>query len=1014
MFPLSLYVTFMGHRYCMPPSTRLHQGSIALEVLVHEGGPRGARHVGRCVIPVGNWGVKLGTHPASGESDVVAEGYFPVLSLDGNRYAGDLRVCLRACLGPRSKLRSLVTLGKMVADTTTEGGETQGALEALHHGGGVATPTGVDQNAGVHAGIGVQEERSKAWRSEPGFRRSSEGRGLPARASFDSDDLSSGSSEGSLVSNTRHPRGSAQLSSFQLNEALANFDASDTLPIWPAPKGSLYHPPETHGEAPPSPRGVQVSRGRLPVAASAGVSAGASRNLYPAASTTKTSIAKGRVERTPPTRVGMALSGTTRIPTITTGAPSSKRKADQEAAGQFASSVSPERQAPDPNPSRTGEQPSARDAGHDKTSAEAVVSSPDRPESPRPQAPSTSTCRPSNDDHGNYLSELLNRGKDLREKMTFASGSGEAPPALETPAAPLSQAKPFFLPAGTDRFAGLAAQPGLVSGAPLGSSLRDDIEGIFDTLSDDGPAAADEAGVLVRDPVTRDHEDRMVNLLLEAAGPPPSSLAFPALAAVERRRADSLARVRFLRIRLSRLVMFGSMSSSAEGHGWQLRFRLPVFATPPGTGSAGGRKTGARAGGGEGGSKPRDARVVSLPVPPRVPRVSASSRGRAKAAIGGRGRSASGAVGSATSVLRVRRGFGASDLVMGETALLEEMVCAVDVDDTCVRRWMDTTVDFLLVDGKTDGASRARPGQPKTHPRPGKPQQRAESLTVGPGDRVAAVATLPLRDLLLSAELGVAVTLDLVEVSDFWAAEDARASAAGNRGRRGRPLRNPYREDAPTAARPLVLGDRAVGALAVALELVPGEKDVSPEHSRPAVEHSLKSRWYEGVEKTDARGEGTDRGGEARGAGGLGLDQGNDDKFRWGAGLERPVVGAAEEKEAPPPLLAKKNTETVGVDLREAAPLESLVGRKDEMGEPCGRGGSPAAPPAAHPSELGASWKEKQGLAVGPAGVDCSVVLRIEDLSLSTDVAPGVEHVRVAYSFTQVSCFSVFVQRYLW
>ena len=108
----------------------IHQGSIALEVLVHEGGPRGARHVGRCVIPVGNWGGKLDTHPGSGESDVVADSYFPVLSLDGNRYAGDLRVCLRACLGPRSKLRSLVTLGKMAADkVTTMGGKTQGALE---------------------------------------------------------------------------------------------------------------------------------------------------------------------------------------------------------------------------------------------------------------------------------------------------------------------------------------------------------------------------------------------------------------------------------------------------------------------------------------------------------------------------------------------------------------------------------------------------------------------------------------------------------------------------------------------------------------------------------------------------------------------------------------------------------------------------------------------------------------------------------------------------------------------
>ena len=985
------------------------QGSIALEVLVHEGGPRGARRVGRCVIPVGNWGGKLGTHPGSEESDVVVEGYFPVVSLGSNRYAGDLRVRLRACLGPRSKLRNVGTLDKIAVDDAIIGRGSQGALEALHHDG-AATPAGVDQNAEVQAGIGLQKEPSKAWQSKPGFRRSGQGEGLPARASFDSSDLSSGSSEDSLVANTRHPRGSAQNSSFQLNEALANFDASDTLPIWPAPKGSLYHPPETHGEAPPTMRGGQASRGRLAVAVGAGVRAGAANNLYPA-----DSIAK--VEGIPPTRVGMALSATTRIPTIAKGARSSNRKAGQEGTGQFVTSVSPERQAPDPNPSRTGQQTCARDADHHKTRAGTVASPPGRPEPPLEHTPSTQTSKPSNDD-GTYLSELFNRGKDLRDKMTFASGSGGAPPPPETQELRRSQAKSSTHPVGVNRFAGLAAQPGLVSGAPLGSSLRDDIEGIFDTLSDDG-RASDEAGVLVRDPETRGHEDRMVNLLLEAAGPPPSSLAFPALAAVERRRADSLALVRFLRIRLSRLVMFGSMASSTEGHGWQLRFRLPAFATPPGRSSAGDQKTATKAGGGAG-STSRDARVVSLPVPPRVPRVSASSRRRVKAASSGRGRSASGAVGSAASVLRVRRGFGASDLVMGETSLLEEIVCAVDVDDTCVRRWMDTTVEFLLIDGKTDGASRAQPGKPY-YPHKGKPQQRAESLTVGPGDRVAAVATLPLRDLLLSAELGVAATLDLVEVSDFWAAEDARVDAAGIRGRRGRPLRNPYRDDAPTAARPLVLGDRAVGALAVALELVPGEKDDSPDHSRPEVEHWLKSRSYQGVERTEACGEGTERPGDAgegtaraedaSGVGGSGVGKKNDAEFRSEPGLDQPLVGATEGQGASPPLPATNTPDDDGVDLRKVTALGSPAEEKDDTREPCGHGGSPAAPPTACPPDFEGSWKEEsQDLAIRPAGIDCCVVLRIEDLRLSPDVGPRVEHVRVAYSFTQVSCICAFVR----
>ncbi|CAM9964364.1 unnamed protein product, partial [Hapterophycus canaliculatus] len=564
--------------------------------------------------------------------------------------------------------------------------------------------------------------------------------------------------------------------------------------------------------------------------------------------------------------------------------------------------------------------------------------------------------------------------------------------------------------------AGLAPQPGLFSGALLDSSLRDDIEGIFDTLSDGGgPGAdADEIGALVRDPETRGNEGRVVDLLLAAAGPPPSSLAFPALAAVERRRADALARVRFLRLRLSRLVMFGSMASSAEGHGWQLRFRLPAFATPPGRGSAAGgrRAEGARATSGGPGGGARNTRVVSVPVPPRV---SASTLGKSKTAVTAvrRGRSTSGTSGNAASVLRVRRGFGACDLVVGETSLLEEVVCAVDVDDACVTQWMGAAVEFLLVDGRTDGAPCPRStGRLRNHPHPETQQRRKQSTTVGPGDRVAAVATLPLRDLVLSAELGVAATLDLVEVSDFWAAEDARVAASGRTGRGGRPLRNPYRSE-PSAgggARPLVLGDRAIGALAVALELVPGEPDVSPEHSRPEVERWSKGPRQQGV--PSARAE-TEAGGQE---GDRAPEDGSEEVVREDASLT-PSPGVASGRTG-----WDSSAGGRGGDARATDESRRVGGAEPRAsGEPWESGGQDphekihdldAGPPAPltarRSSSLERGWQDGGGTVdTGLLDMDpCAVVLRIDELLLAPPVGFKVDRVRVAYSFTQVEGYT--------
>lgn len=938
-------------------------------MLVHEGEPRGSRHVGRCVIPVGNWSGKPDTQLNIRESNVIAEGYFPVISLDGNKYAGDLRVGLRASLGPSSRLRSVLAAAEIAVDTTgTAGGETREAVDTLGQ-----TIAGRYQSGDASMPSGRQQEqaRSKLGRSPQGFPVEGAFGGLPARASFDSDDLSDGSSEAAPVAADKLSRGSAPLSSFQLNEALANFDASDTLPVWPTPKSSLYRPPETYGEAPPKPLDGKASRGRL----SSGSNMVGGRKVSPLGFRRG-----GRGSRSPPTRVGMALVG---------GRPPERKGAGEHRTRKFAPSVSPERQAPDPNTDTKNVYTEVPGPGQ-------ALSSPlQGPASPRLNPTNPTSANKTHDDDGMYLSEFLNRGKELSEKMSRVAGNGEQPAegVHRTHAnAPVPPSATSFPSSGSgNRFVDLA-QPGLVSEALLGSSLRDEIEGIFDTVSDND-TTVDEAGVAVRDPETRGHEDRVVNLLLAAAGPPPSSLAFPALAAVERRRADSLARVRFLRIRLSRLVIFGSMTSAPDGHGWQVRFRLPAFAAPPGRSSSSrqtGRSLEARGGGGAaGGGVASSTRVVSFPVPPKAPSSSQGGKGR----VLRRGRVA-GAAGSAGSMLRLRRGFGASDLVVGETSLLEEVVCAVDMDDACVRRWMDTAVEFLLVDGKSDGAPHRRPNERKSDQPPRlrtqqeQREQRAEpSTTIGPGDRVAAVATFPLRDLLLSAELGATATLDFTEVLDFWAVEDARNAAAGRKGRGGRPLRNPYRSDAATSARPLVLGGRAVGALAVALELVPGEADVSPEHSRPEVERGFKGRPRRGERESERERA------VMRESGGV-LRDGHEAKEDQQEALLHPGGAVPEVREMEVGEATVRARETTGDSAFEGTTVSAVEATASPPGVPGLEGGREASLPQA----------TKGAVEVVSAEMGCAVILQLEDVTLAPAVGGGIGQVRVAYSFNQVRC----------
>ncbi|CAM9748503.1 unnamed protein product, partial [Choristocarpus tenellus] len=285
-------------------------------------------------------------------------------------------------------------------------------------------------------------------------------------------------------------------------------------------------------------------------------------------------------------------------------------------------------------------------------------------------------------------------------------------------------------------------------------------------------------------------------------------------------------------------------------------------------------------GGGKDGS--RSVGVISIPVPARPLLQHLVGRGKhqqqkvggskTSGRTGGLERVTTRGAGSrqmAQSMLRVRRGFGAADLMVGETALLEEMVCAVHVSDACVQRWMDASVEFLLVDGKSKGAGakggEGQKGLQGREIRSGSQRlvtqdegwgldrkqgplglghhRGSEAPTVDPGDQVVGVARLQLRDVILSPELGVVSTLDLTEVLDFWDVEDARTAAGmggreGHRGRSGRSLRNPRRRRRQVSRgsvggesasgdhdRPLILGDRAIGALTVSLELVPAEGD---------------------------------------------------------------------------------------------------------------------------------------------------------------------------------------------
>ncbi|KAG5176704.1 hypothetical protein JKP88DRAFT_334681 [Tribonema minus] len=431
---------------------------------------------------------------------------------------------------------------------------------------------------------------------------------------------------------------------------------------------------------------------------------------------------------------------------------------------------------------------------------------------------------------GALLARLLHRGERLRRELmqataTTAAEAGanltdlSADPTATLAAIGLEEDFPLHLAAANFARRGLQAGAIPREGGPANE------EALSDESSDAGHSVGlgggDSGGF--HSAYRLEDEERAVDLLLAMAGPPPSTLAFPSLSMLERARLDALQRVRFVRVRLHRLVMFGSMTAAPEGHGWQLRYRLPPGAMPVVSVTDGDAAAAAplQQQQPQPGRQQRGA-LISLPVPARRAHAHGSG-GSGAAAAGSR---PGGRVGRGKErrqapqpMLRVRRSYGAADLTIGETTLYEETVCAIELDDATCCRWMDATLDVLLVDGAHKGLP------PPPHARGAAQQQAAPPPQQQPlaasQDRVVGLARVPLRNLLLSPELRVAASADIIEVIDFWG---EGGGGAGGRGRRAQqpPLHNPYRgkglEDTD-----LMLGKRAVGALAATLELLPGE-----------------------------------------------------------------------------------------------------------------------------------------------------------------------------------------------
>ncbi len=322
---------------------------------------------------------------------------------------------------------------------------------------------------------------------------------------------------------------------------------------------------------------------------------------------------------------------------------------------------------------------------------------------------------------------------------------------------------------------------------------------------------------LVSVPVERDSS--VLRAILDAASPPPASLAFPSVTMGDIARVEALASVRFLRIRLHRLVMFGSSTSNAQGCGWQLRFRLPPEAEPF-----------------------DGSMTVSFPVVPNnnamvggnshthSRRSTHASSSKNEKAVGGR-----------------RKGHGAVHLSLGETIISSETVCAIYMSDAVASRWIPTEgnssssshqpsegvcgIDVLLVDGQSESP----------------PTPESDSIPpplVSNADRVAGLAHVPLCYVLMSPSLSAVSTVDIKEVvhggggfkgldsSSRKSSNDGASQQQQQKGSRKSinhhhhsegPLNNNKRND----NNEMVVGKRSVGTISVEVELLPAASRVS-------------------------------------------------------------------------------------------------------------------------------------------------------------------------------------------
>ncbi|CAM9477495.1 unnamed protein product [Chrysoparadoxa australica] len=486
-----------------------------------------------------------------------------------------------------------------------------------------------------------------------------------------------------------------------MNEALANFDEADTLPVWPTPRKKVYVAPEQHGEAALPEPGMSVplhskrSAAPKPKAAAPNSDHGVEAEL-----------------RHPQTL-----------------------QEDEEEAGRSSAGVSS---------GARGEH--MRQSSLPEAEAAAASGVCDEGEQPAEEV-----------DEGVLLAQVLNEGERFRKQVIAAMEGTKA--------------------AGIDLDTGLDV--GIDISCLAGCAELDEL--------DDGRGGAPL-------PVERRLDQARLDHLLQKAGPPPSSMAFPTLAVLAVERGDALAAVRFVRVCVNRLVMFGSMTSAPDGCGWQLRWHIPPASAAPR------------------GEEDR----VSMPIPARS---SPSQK------IGLRGKPA-----KSSSMARSRKGCGAADLLVGETRLDGCATCAVNMTDTTCQQWLDAEMVFLVVDGTEQGVPRlSRKGKPSgkaailaaTNSSGGNGSSSSSSSSKGlplvrREDRVVALGKLRLRDVLLSPELAKSYSVDLMEVVDIWGDTDRHANGSARTGR------NPYRGKTLDTST-LALGKRAVGALGVSLELLPGD-----------------------------------------------------------------------------------------------------------------------------------------------------------------------------------------------